>query len=118
MCLHRPDRNLFNEKLKHDLIFCIPQKSHQFVNVNQCETRRTDEFVAVQAIVLGILYRVLHQLDGLIWRGCGMIRQAFQCHFLFGHQFARVLVHLCIVYAQTTEYGKCLDNRYIRIGEC
>lgn len=78
----------------------------------------TYEFETVQSIIFGILDCVLHQLDGLILIGCRMIRQTFQCHFLLGHQFAGILVHLCVVYAKATEYGKRLDNRYIRIGEC
>ena len=42
-----------------------------------------------------------------------MIRQALQCHLLFGPGFTGLLVHLSIVDAHTTEDGKGLQNIHV-----
>lgn len=75
----------------------------------------TNKFETVQTIVLGCLNCVLHQFGRLCGRSCCMIRQAFQCNFLLSHQFACIFIHLRVVYAETAEYGKRLNDGNIGV---
>lgn len=77
----------------------------------------TREGEAVQIVRLGLGNGILYELLRLILTGRGMIAEALQRHLLLGHQLAGVLVHLCIVYAQSAEYGKRLKYGGIRFGE-
>lgn len=79
-----------------------------------CSRHFTDKFEAIQRIILGWLNGVLYQFGGLLGRRGRMIWQTFEGHLLFGHQFAGVLIHLCIVNAQSAENGERFD--YGRIG--
>jgi hypothetical protein len=41
----------------------------------------------------------------------------FAYYFLLGHQLARVLVHLRIMYTQTAEYGERLEDGHITLAK-